>query len=146
MTDKELSQKAKDYFVQIRKTDRLIQRLTNTVNTLRAGLTSQSYELKPDKVQISGPQDRISETYARIDELERKINDRIDELIQLKAEALQRLEKLSDLDQQNVLDARYIEGNKWEKISADLDFSIAQVYRIHGAALLNFAEIGRAHV
>lgn len=139
MTDKELSQKAKDYFVQIRKTDRLIQRLTNTVNTLRAGLTSQSYELKPDKVQISGPQDRISETYARIDELERKINDRIDELIQLKAEALQRLEKLSDLDQQNVLDARYIEGNKWEKISADLDFSIAQVYRIHWAALLNFA-------
>lgn len=139
VTDKELSQKAKDYFVQIRKTDRLIQRLTNTVNTLRAGLTSQSYELKPDKVQISGPQDRISETYARIDELERKINDRIDELIQLKAEALQRLEKLSDLDQQNVLDARYIEGNKWEKISADLDFSIAQVYRIHGAALLNFA-------
>lgn len=102
-------------------------------------MTSQSYELKPDKVQISGPQDRISETYARIDELERKINDRIDELIQLKAEALQRLEKLSDLDQQNVLDARYIEGNKWEKISADLDFSIAQVYRIHGAALLNFA-------
>ena len=48
MTDKELSQRAKEYFAQIRKTDRLIQRLTDTVNTLRSGLTSQSYELKPE--------------------------------------------------------------------------------------------------
>ena len=33
VTDKELSQRAKDYFAQIRKTDRLIQRLTDTVHT-----------------------------------------------------------------------------------------------------------------
>ena len=45
MTDKELSQQAKDYFAQIRKTDRLIQRLKGTVATLRSGLTSQSYEI-----------------------------------------------------------------------------------------------------
>lgn len=87
MTDKELSQRAKEYFAQIRKTDRLIQRLTDTVNTLRSGLTSQSYELKPDKVQTSGPKDTLGETITKIISLEEDINTRIDELVEQKADA-----------------------------------------------------------
>ena len=62
LTDKELSQQAKDYFAQIRKTDRLIQRLKGTVATLRSGLTSQNYELKPDKVQSSGAKNPLEST------------------------------------------------------------------------------------
>ena len=140
MTDKELSQRAKEYFAQIRKTDRLIQRLTDTVNTLRSGLTSQSYELKPDKVQTSGPKDTLGETIAKIMSLEDDINTRIDELVTMKKEAFSMISKVPDLDQQNVLVARYVSGEKWERIAVDLNFSIAQVYRIHGAALLDFAE------
>lgn len=140
MTDKELSQRAKEYFAQIRKTDRLIQRLTDTVNTLRSGLTSQSYELKPDKVQTSGAKDTLGETIVKIVALEDDINARIDELIDLKGDALNRISNVSDKDQQNILIARYVSGEKWERIAVDLNFSIAQVYRIHGAALLDFAE------
>ena len=103
MTDKELSQRAKEYFAQIRKTDRLIQRLTDTVNTLRSGLTSQSYELKPDKVQTSGPKDTLGETIAKIMSLEDDINTRIDELVTMKKEAFSMISKVPDLDQQNVL-------------------------------------------
>lgn len=138
MTDKELSQLAKDYFSQIRKTDRLIQRLTDTVNTLRAGLTSQNYELKPDKVQTSGPKDTLGETVVKIMSLEDDINTRIDELVQQKADAMRRIQNVPDQDQQNILIARYVNGEKWEKIAVDLNFSIAQIYRIHGAALLDF--------
>ena len=107
MTDKELSQRAKEYFAQIRKTDRLIQRLTDTVNTLRSGLTSQSYELKPDKVQTSGPKDTLGETIAKIMSLEDDINTRIDELVTMKKEAFSMISKVPDLDQQNVLVGRY---------------------------------------
>lgn len=140
VTDKEQSQAAKEYFAQIRKTDRLIQRLTSTVATLRSGLTSQSYELKPDKVQTSGPKNALEETIAKIVDLETDINSRIDELVQQKADAISRIRNISDHDQQNILIARYVEGDKWERIAVDLNFSIAQVYRIHGAALLDFAE------
>lgn len=140
MTDKEQSQAAKEYFAQIRKTDRLIQRLTSTVVTLRSSLTSQSYELNPDKVQTSGPKNTLEETVAKIVDLEADINSRIDELVQQKADAISRIRNISDHDQQNVLIARYVEGDKWERIAVDLNFSIAQVYRIHGAALLDFAE------
>lgn len=140
MTEKELCQRAKDYFSQIRKTDRLIQRLTDTVNTLRSSLTSQSYELKPDKVQTSGAKDTLGETIVKIMSLEEDINARIDELVDMKKDAFNRIGNVSDKDQQNILIARYVNGEKWERIAVDLNFSIAQVYRIHGAALLDFVE------
>ena len=103
-------------------------------------MTSQSYELQPDRVQTSGPKDRLAETFARIDELEGKINARIDDLIRLKEDTLKVIYQISDKDQQNVLIARYVQGERWEKIAVDLNFSIRQVHRIHGAALLSFAE------
>ncbi len=141
MTDKELSQKAKEQLSQIKKTDRLIDRLLSTVQTLRSSLTSQSYELQPDRVQTSGPKDRLSETFARIDDLEREINARIDDLIRLKEDTLKVIYQISDKDQQNVLIARYVQWERWEKIAVYLNFSIAQVYRLHGKALVNFGKM-----
>ncbi len=141
MTDKELSQRAKDYFAQIRKTDRLIQRLTDTVNTLRSGLTSQSYELKPDKVQTSGAKDTLGETIVKIMSLEEDINARIDELVDMKQEAFTMINRIPDLDQQNILIGRYIQLKKWEDIALELNFSIQWVYELHGKGLLAFSQM-----
>lgn len=141
MTDKELSQRAKDYFAQIRKTDRLIQRLTDTVNTLRSGLTSQSYELKPDKVQTSGAKDTLGETIVKIMSLEDDINARIDELVDMKQEAFTMINRIPDLDQQNILIGRYIQLKKWENIALELNFSIQWVYELHGKGLLAFSQM-----
>lgn len=141
MTDKELSQRAKDYFAQIRKTDRLIQRLTDTVNTLRSGLTSQSYELKPDKVQTSGAKDTLGETIVKIMSLEDDINARIDELVDMKQEAFTMINRIPDLDQQNILIGRYIQLKKWEDIALELNFSIQWVYELHGEGLLAFSQM-----
>lgn len=138
MNDKDLSQQAKEYFAQIRKTDRLINRLDSTIATLRSSLTSTGSQLKPDKVQTSGPKDTLGETIAKIMSLEDDINTRIDELVKQKADAMRRIQNVPDQDQQNILIARYVNGEKWEKIAVDLNFSIAQIYRIHGAALLDF--------
>ena len=131
MTEKELCQRAKDYFSQIRKTDRLIQRLTDTVNTLRSGLTSQSYELKPDT---------LGETIAKIMSLEDDINTRIDELVTMKKEAFSMISKVPDLDQQNVLVGRYIQLKKWEDLAAEFEYTTQWLFEIHGKALLAFAK------
>ena len=140
VTDKELSQRAKDYFAQIRKTDRLIQRLVDTVSTLRSSLTSQSYELNPDKVQTSGPKNTLEETVAKIVDLEADINRRIDELVDMKQEAFNMINRIPDLDQQNILIGRYIQLKKWEDIALELNFSIQWVYELHGKGLLAFSQ------
>lgn len=140
MTDKELSQQAKDYFAQIRKTDRLIQRLKGAVATLRSGLTGQSYELKSDKVQSSGSMNPLEDAMIKISDLENKIQNRIAELATMRNETFSMIQNVSDFNQQNVLIARYCEDKKWEKIAIELNFSISQIYKIHGAALLSFAK------
>lgn len=138
MTDKELSQQAKDYFAQIRKTDRLIQRLKGTVATLRSGLTSQSYELKPDKVQSSGAKNPLESTMIKILDLERQITARIDELATMRNDAFSMIKNVPDLDQQNILIGRYIQLKEWDDIAAELSFSPKWVLKLHGKALLEF--------
>lgn len=138
MCDKELSQQAKDYFAQIRKTDRLIQRLKGTVATLRSSLTSQSYELKPDKVQSSGAKNPLESAMIEIVDLEGQINARIDELVSMKQEAFDRIRNVPDLDQQNILIGRYIQLKNWDDVAAELSFSPKWVLKLHGKALLEF--------
>ena len=138
MTDKELSQQAKDYFAQIRKTDRLIQRLKGTVATLRSGLTSQSYELKPDKVQSSGAKNPLESTMIKILDLERQITARIDELTTMRNDTFSMIKNVPDLDQQNILIGRYIQLKDWDDIAAELSFSPKWVLKLHGKALLEF--------
>lgn len=138
MTDKELSQQAKDYFAQIRKTDRLIQRLKGTVATLRSGLTSQSYELKPDKVQSSGAKNPLESTMIKILDLERQITARIDELATMRNDTFSMIKNVPDLDQQNILIGRYIQLKEWDDIATELSFSPKWVLKLHGKALLEF--------
>lgn len=138
LTDKELSQQAKDYFAQIRKTDRLIQRLKGTVATLRSGLTSQSYELKPDKVQSSGAKNPLESTMIKILDLERQITARIDELATMRNDTFSMIKNVPDLDQQNILIGRYIQLKEWDDIAVELNFSPKWVLKLHGKALLEF--------
>lgn len=140
VNDKDLSQQAKDFLNQISRLDALINRLLNTVATERSRLTSIWCELKQDKVQTSGPKNSLEETICKIDELERTINAQIDELVDLKNTTMKAIRSLPDFDQQNVLIARYIDGKKWLDIAFDLNFSISQVYKIHGKALISFSE------
>lgn len=143
MSDKEQVKKAKEYFAQIRKTDRLIQRLDSTVATLRSSLTSQNYELNPNKVQTSGPKDTLSETIAKIVDFEADINARIDELVAMKQEAFNLINKVPDLDQQNVLVGRYIQMKQWEDIAVEFNFSTQWMFEIHGKGLIAFSDANR---
>lgn len=140
MNDKDLSQQAKEYFAQIRKTDRLIHRLDSTIATLRSSLTSTGSQLKQDKVQTSGPKNTLEETITKIIDLEAKINARIDELVSMKQEAFSMISKVPDLDQQNVLVGRYIQLKKWEDLAAEFEYTTQWLFEIHGKALLAFAK------
>ena len=139
--ERELIQAAKRYLNKVQQTDRLIARLKSTIATLRAGLISQSYELKPDKVQTSGPKDTISATVEKIVDYEADITRRIDELVDLKRKAAAIIEKIPDLNQQTVLIGHYISGKSWGLLSAEMNYCIQNLYKIHGKALLAFFEV-----
>ena len=120
VNDKDLSQQAKEY--------------------LRSSLTSTGSQLKQDKVQTSGPKNTLEETITKIIDLEAKINARIDELVSMKQEAFTMINRIPDLDQQNILIGRYIQLKKWEDISEELNYSMQWVFELHGKGLLAFAK------
>ena len=96
--------------------------------------------MQSDRVQTSGAKDTLGNTVAKIIDLEREINNRIDELCDLKYDILARISRMPDLDQQNVLIARYVQGLKWEKIAKEMNFSLSQIYKLHGKGLNSFLE------
>ncbi len=71
-------------------------------------------------------------------ELNKKIDDEIDSLIDLKDQMREAIAKVSDIDEQLVLRYRYIHNMTWEEIGNRLHADRTTVYRWHGMALKNF--------
>lgn len=104
-----------------------------------AGIGKFIVQSNPLKVVIV--EATLEEGIARIDELERTINIRIDELIDLKQTAFNMIKRIPDLDQQNILIARYIQNMKWDSIADKMDHEIRWVYKTHGIQALLRAQM-----
>ena len=78
---------------------------------------------------------RMEETICKIVDLEREINEDIDRLVDLKAEARRVINAVSDPDQQLILELRYLCYKPWNEIMTELGYSEPTIYRLHGEAL-----------
>lgn len=106
-------------------------------------------QLKDMAVSISAPQsgervqttpnfDKIGTRYAKIDEMERKIDGMVDELVDKKEKIIQQIDSMEDENTYNILFARYIEKKTFEVIATEMKYSWRQVVRLHGTALKQF--------
>ena len=111
------------------------------VNTLRSRLTSLGSPSTGDKVQSSLDPDKFTNTMSKIIELEEKINADIDELVDLKRDAMNCIEKLNKDVEKLVLYKRYFNNKSFEQISVEMGYSWRQIHRIHGNALKNFDKV-----
>ena len=78
---------------------------------------------------------RMADTICKIVDLEREINEDIDRLVDLKAEARRVINAVSDPDQQLILELRYLCYKPWNEIMTELGYSEPTIYRLHGEAL-----------
>ena len=131
--------RAKAYLGKIRQTDRTVQRLLELRFSLRASLYSTGAALSGMPGGGHDP-DRTGRTNARLDELERRIDAYVDELVARKSEAFLRIRRLPELSEQDVLIARYLQCKPWPVIAREMHYEERQVYRIHGRALQHFAD------
>ena len=130
---------AKAYLARIRKTDGLVGRLCDLRLSLRSSLYSARSGLGGMPGGKADP-DRIGSVVARLDALERKIDDAVDELTAQKDDAFDRIRRIADPDEQAVLIARYLQLRSWRRIAMDMHMDERTVYRLHGRALSSFAE------
>lgn len=74
-----------------------------------------------------------------IDEMEQKIHAELCELVLLKRNITQAINRMENREERLVLTYRYLSNKTWEQISSILSVSIRTVHRIHQSALNHFS-------
>ncbi len=133
----------KEYLQQLHKADVIIKQRMQEKSDLRARLSSiGSFDYSKERVQtsLSGGAGYEREIIKIVD-LENEIDRLIDDYIGLKHKVIGQLHDLNDTNQIKILYKRYVLGEKFEQIAVDMNFSIRNVYKIHGHALQEFQKI-----
>ena len=128
----------KEYLGQISRLNRMINNKLTEIAQLKDMAASISAPQSGERVQTTPNFDKIGTKYAKIDEMERKIDGMVDELVDKKEKIIQQIDAMEDENTYNILFARYIEKKTFEVIATEMKYSWRQVIRLHGTALKQF--------
>lgn len=128
----------KEYLGQISRLNRMINNKLTEIAQLKDMVVSISAPQSGERVQTTQNFDKIGTKYAKIDEMERKIDGMVDELVDKKEKIIQQIDSMEDENTYNILFARYIEKKTFEMIATEMKYSWRQVVRLHGTALKQF--------
>lgn len=128
----------KEYLGQISRLNRMINNKLTEIAQLKDMAVSISAPQNGDRVQTTPNFDKIGTKYAKIDEMERKIDCMVDELVDKKEKIIQQIDSMEDENTYNILFAKYIEKKTFEVIATEMKYSWRQVVRLHGTALKQF--------
>lgn len=128
----------KEYLGQISRLNRMINNKITEIAQLKDMAVSISAPQSGERVQTTPNFDKIGTKYAKIDEMERKIDGMVDELVDKKEKIIQQIDSMEDENTYNILFARYIEKKTFEVIATEMKYSWRQVVRLHGTALKQF--------
>ena len=124
----------KEFLNKIRHIDMMIDCKCHQIDDLRDRLTSINSPMN-EKVQSSLNPDKFTDTISKIIDLEKEINNDIDNLIDLKCVARKVIERLDNDIEKIILYKRYFENKTFEQISVELNYSWRRIHQFHGDAL-----------
>lgn len=128
---------AKQFLKQAYKLNELIESDKDELENLRSLSTSISGDMTQERVQTSASNDKIVNIIARIVDLENEIHDEIEQLIALKKQIRDVINKLENVNEKLVLKYRYLMFFQWEEICDKIHYSPRQIHRFHDSALEN---------
>ena len=130
----------KKYLKKVYRLRALIKSKTAEVEDLTdLALSISSLDYSRDKVDSSLQQGaRFEDAIVKIDELRVEIKKDIEQLLLLKKQISDRIDKVKDNEAKLLLRLRYINYYKWETITEEMGISRSQVYRMHMKALKVF--------
>lgn len=128
----------KEYLGQISRLNRMINNKLTEIAQLKDMVVSISAPQSGERVQTTPNFDKIGTRYAKIDEMERKIDGMVDELVDKKEKIIQQIDSMEDENTYTILFSRYIERKTFEVIATEMKYSWRQVVRLHGTALKQF--------
>lgn len=132
--------KAKEYLLQLKKLDKLIENKLAEKEQWKAMATSSTQQLSADRVQTSGNPQKIADAVCKIVEIEAEIDAFVDKLIDTKREVISTLERLNPTEY-DLLHKVYVQYFTFEQVAEKKDKSYSWVTTVHGRALKNIQRI-----
>ena len=111
------------------------------ISELRSMLLPSAIRYDKDKVQTSPSSDSITDTIAKVVELEEKLDADIDRLVALKSVARDKIERMENDVEKVILYKRYFNNKSFENIAVECGYSWRHIHRLHADALKNFDKI-----
>lgn len=131
--------KAKQYLQQAYRLNEFINSDLEELAQLKSFSTSiPCVDVSQERVQGGMlTQDKIGNIIAKIDALEQKINDEIDNFVDLKEEIRTVINAVQNSDEKLILRYRHINFYSWGKIQVLMCMSKTSVQRLYASALLH---------
>ena len=135
---------AKDYLSQAYRIDQRINSKIEQVQSLRA-LSTKATATLSDVPPSKGTRNvhRMEDVIAKMVDLEMEINADLNRLIDLKHEIITVVKCVENPEHQTLLELRYLCFKTLEEIAMEINWSIRQVYYMHGEALKEVEQIRR---
>lgn len=129
----------KEYLKSYRKIGRELRSLSEEIRQLRdawilPGIVSDGLPKSSGGSDLSG-------YAARLDELERKLREKVAELYKRQTEIEADISAMEDANERTVLRNYYLCGMSWERVAVEMGYSWRQIHRIHGEALIHFEKM-----
>lgn len=131
----------KQYLNQIERLDRMIQNKLAEIYKLKTMSCSVSVSKDNDRVQTSADKDRLGSTVANIVDLEEETNALMTNFKERRNHIISQIDSMENTDYYHVLSLRYVGGNTFQSISNMTNWSMRQVFNIHGRALQEFEKL-----
>lgn len=131
----------KEYLNQIERLDKMITNKLSEIYQLKIMACSITVSGDSERVQTSGNQDKLGSTIAKIVDLERETDELVDSLVDKRKEILKQIDSMTNIDHYDVLHKHYVERRTFQDIADSENWSIRQVFNIHGRALQEFEKM-----
>lgn len=139
---KDKARRAKAYLQRLAQCDARINAMQDKIDDLWEQATRITPTLKQDIVSGGGGcHDKVGDAAAKIADLQKIINQQIDYYADLQEEANTLLHKLTNNVHYTILYRRYMLGDEWSVIAAEIGKGERQTHSLHSDALVAFCEL-----
>mgnify|MGYP002627264827 CR=1 FL=1 len=136
---------AKQYLSQLKKIDIQIRQLMSEKDFLEAQLTKATMTPREIQVQSSLPADPMADKVARIVDIEKELDEKVDQLIDLRQVIVRQIQSLPNQMHIIILYKRFVEYKRCDTVFEEIrqenpqyTYSDRQLFRTYKSALTSF--------
>ena len=131
---------AKDYLLQLKKLDRMIENKQIEIQQLKGVATSITPTMSGERVQSTSNPQRIADAIGDYIDLEAEVKRDIAELFAKKREIIASIEQLNTTEY-DILHKIYVQYLTFDEVAFSCNYSRSWVATVHGRALQHLQEV-----